>query len=189
MDRRSFILASAGALVITATACETSQSTPQEGAAKRREIDAAVDSALTRLYSDVRGSRELVQKAEGVLVFPSVFKAGFIVGGEYGEGALRVGGRTAEYYSATAGAIGLLAGAQTKSVFILFMTREALAQFRQSSGWTVGADAAVTVINVGAGGTVTAETVRDPVVGFVLTNQGLMVDVSLQGMKITPLKV
>ena len=118
--------------------------------AKRHSIDANVDSALARLYAQDPSSRELVGKARGVLVFPSIVSAGFVVGGSYGQGALRVHGRTTEYYSTAAGSVGLLAGAESKSVYLLFMTDEALDKFRASKGWTVGADASVTLVNVGA---------------------------------------
>jgi len=130
-----------------------------------------------------------VQQAKGVLVFPRVLKAGLIVGGEHGEGVLRVGGNTVDYYSATAGSLGLQAGAQEKSIFILFMTDEALSRFRASEGWQVGADASVALVNVGASGTVTTQTAQRPVLGYVLTQGGLMVDASLSGTKITKLSM
>jgi len=157
--------------------------------AKRHSIDANVDSALARLYAQDPASREMISKARGVLVFPSIVAAGFVVGGSYGEGALRVHGRTAEYYSTAAGSVGLLAGAESKSVYLLFMTDEALAKFRASKGWTVGADASVTLLNVGASASVDSKTVKQEIVGYVLTNGGLMANVSLEGTKITPISI
>jgi lipid-binding SYLF domain-containing protein len=148
-----------------------------------------VDGAIARLNQEQPGARQLMQRAQGVLVFPSVFKAGLVVGGEYGEGALRVGNQTVDYYSATAGSIGLQAGAQTKAVYILFMTQPALAQFRASNGWQVGADASVAVVNTGASGSVSNETLQQPVIGYVLTGSGLMLDASLSGTKISKLAV
>jgi lipid-binding SYLF domain-containing protein len=190
MNRRAFLTSAAAAATAGVFGCETTTSappTPQQSSAKRREIDASVDAALTRLYDQVRGSRELVQKSEGAVIFPSVFKAAVGIGGEYGEGALRVGGRTVDYYSLAAGSLGFQLGAQTKSVYILFMTRDALNQFRAGSGWQ-GADASVALMNVGAAGTISTETVKDPVVGLVLTEGGLMFDASLAGTKITKLQ-
>ncbi len=74
---------------------------------KRHTIDAGAESTLARLYTAANGSRELVGKARGVLVFPSVIAAGFGLGGQYGEGSLRVGGSTVGYYStATASTTG-----------------------------------------------------------------------------------
>ena len=98
-------------------------------------------------------------------------------------------GRTSEYYSTAAGSVGLLAGAESKSVFLLFMTDEALAKFRASNGWTVGADASVTLVNVGASARVDSATAQQAVIGYVLTKGGLMADVSLEGTKITPLSI
>jgi lipid-binding SYLF domain-containing protein len=120
-------------------------------------------------------------------VFPNIVSAGFVVGGSYGQGALRVRGRTSEYYSTAAGSVGLLAGAESKAVFLLFMTDESLEKFRASKGWTVGADASVTLVNVGASASVDNKTIQQEVVGYVLTNGGLMANLSLEGTKITPL--
>jgi lipid-binding SYLF domain-containing protein len=192
ISRRAFIAASLGTGLVAACTFTTPESeapNPQANYAKRVEIDAAANGALEQLYRLEPDSRLLVQQAKGILVFPSVFKAGFIVAGEYGEGALRVGGRTVDYYSATAGSLGLQAGAQKKAIYILFMTEPALAQFQSSSGWQVGADASVALVNIGAAGSVTSETAQRPVVGHVLTQGGLMVDVSLAGTKISKLAV
>ncbi len=153
----------------------------------RSSIDAQVDASLSKLYNTVPGSREMVSKSAGVLVFPSVVGASFGIGAEYGRGALRVDNRTESYYSTTAGSIGFQAGAQSKAVILLFNTQESLTKFRNSKGWTAGADATVAVANIGANGSVDTNTVRQPVVGFVLTNVGLEAGVSVQGAKITPI--
>jgi lipid-binding SYLF domain-containing protein len=193
INRRALIAISLGAGLIAVAGCTTTTpsdsqaSSPQTSQAKRAEIDNAAATALDQLYRQEPGSRAIVQQAKGVLVFPKVFKAGLIVGGEYGEGELRIAGRPVEYYSATAGSLGLQAGAQEKSVFILFMTDDALAKFRQSDGWQAGADASVAVVNVGAAGSATTQTAQRPVVGYVLTQGGLMVDASLNGTKISKL--
>ena len=151
----------------------------------RASIDAQVDASLSKLYQTVPGSREMVSKSAGVLVFPSVVGASLGVGAEYGRGSLRTGGRTQAYYSTTAGSIGFQAGAQSKAVIYLFNTQEALTKFRNSKGWTAGADATVAVANIGANGSVDTNTVRQPVVGFVLTNVGLEAGVSISGAKIS----
>jgi lipid-binding SYLF domain-containing protein len=174
---------------ITGCSTTTTAARGSDPIAKRHSIDANVDSALARLYAQDPASREMIGKARGVLVFPSIVAAGFVVGGSYGEGALRVHGRTAEYYSTAAGSVGLLAGAESKSVYLLFMTDEALAKFRASKGWTVGADASVTLLNVGASASVDSKTVKQEIVGYVLTNGGLMANVSLEGTKITPMSI
>src|ERR1700722_2530306 len=140
MERRSFVIGSAFSLGALVAGC-SSPSTPSEASAKRREIDASVDSALTRLYAQTPGSRELVGKSRGQLVFPNVIGAGLVVGAQSGDGSLRSGGRTVGYYRASAASFGLQAGAESKAIIILFMTQDAYNQFVASSGWTVGADA------------------------------------------------
>jgi lipid-binding SYLF domain-containing protein len=178
---------------LTLAGCTTNSNTGQEKAAgtadDRRSIDADVDSAIQRLYSTVAGSRELVAKSRGILVFPSVIQAGFIVGAQYGKGSLRVGGGTVGYYSTTSGSFGLQAGAQSKSLIFLFMTQDALDKFRNSDGWSAGADASVALVKMGANGAVDTNTATSPVEAFVLTNAGLMADVSLAGTKVTRLKM
>lgn len=154
---------------------------------QRDEINSGADATLTRLYETSPDSRALVQRAKGVLVFPSVLSASFVVGAEHGKGVLRVGGANAGYFSTTAGSIGFQAGAQSKAMVLLFMTDEALQKFRNSNGWTVGADASVAVANIGANGRIDSNTVRQPIVGFVMTNAGLMAGVSLEGAKIVKL--
>ena len=173
------------------TGCSTTPTAARgsDPIAKRHGIDSNVDNALSRLYAQDPSSREMINKARGVLVFPSIIAAGFVVGGSYGEGALRVRGRTTEYYSTAAGSVGLLAGAESKAVYLLFMTDEALAKFRASKGWTVGADASVTLVNVGASASVDTKTAQQEIVGYVLTNGGLMANVSLEGTKITPISI
>lgn len=153
----------------------------------RTAIDADVNAALSKLYNAVPGSRELVGKSAGVLVFPSVISASLGVGAEYGRGALRTGNRTQGYYSTTAGSIGWQIGAQSRAVIYVFSTQDALDKFRASKGWTVGADATVALANIGANGQVDSNTIRQPVVGYVLTNAGLEAGVALQGAKISPI--
>jgi len=155
----------------------------------RTSIDAQVDASLSKLYDSVKGSRELVAKSSGVLVFPAVVGASLGVGAEYGRGALRVNGRTQSYYSTTAGSLGFQAGAQSKAVIYLFTTQAALDKFRGSKGWTAGADATVAVATIGANGSVDTNTIRQPVVGFVLTNVGLEAGVSLSGAKISEIQL
>ncbi|PLC01472.1 twin-arginine translocation pathway signal [Variovorax sp. RO1] len=151
-------------------------------------IDAQVDASLSRLYDTVTGSRALVAGAQGVLVFPSVVGGSLGVGAEYGRGALRTAGRTQAYYSTTAGSIGFQAGAQSKAVFYVFTSKEALDKFRQSRGWTVGADATVALARYGANGVIDSSTFRQPVVAFVVTNVGLEAGASVQGAKVTEIR-
>lgn len=195
MRRRQFILTTSATLAASSlglTGCTTtspSASKASDNADKRQSINAGVDATLARLYTAVNGSHELVSKARGVLVFPSVIQAGFWIGGQYGEGALRVGGQTSGYYSTAGGSFGLQIGGQSKSIVYLFMTQDALERFRSSEGWAVGADATVAVVKVGANGNIDTSTATAPVQAFVLTNAGLMAGVSLEGTKITRLRI
>jgi lipid-binding SYLF domain-containing protein len=155
------------------------------GAASGRQIDAEVDDALHHFYRTVSGARELVQDAAGVLVFPSVIKAGFGVGGEYGEGALRRQGYTEGYYNTVSASFGFQLGAQARTVIILFMTEEALGSFRRKHGWKVGVDGSVALITVGVGGSIDSNQIKKPVIGFILDQKGLMYNLTLEGSKIT----
>lgn len=151
----------------------------------REDIDAGVDRAVALFARKVRGGDELLARARGVLVFPTVVKAGFGFGGQYGEGALLVGRRTAGYYNIAAASFGLQIGLQSRTVIILFMTDDALYRFQRVAGWNIGVDAAVTVVVVGAGGAVNINTLTDPVLGFVLDVRGLMYNLTLEGSKVT----
>lgn len=158
---------------------------PGAMAASKQEIDTRVEMALEQFYAESEVGKRLARKAEGILVFPRITKAGFIAGGEYGEGALIIDGRTAGYYSTASGSIGLQIGAQTRTQIFLFLTEAALENFRATDGWTVGVDGSVALISVGAGEDIDLKNVDAPVVGFVLNNKGLMANVSLEGTKIS----
>jgi lipid-binding SYLF domain-containing protein len=154
-------------------------------AASAEEIDARSDAVLDRLYEQSPEARTLIQRAEGVLIFPRVIKAGIGIGGEYGEGVLRIGNEVVQYYSTAAASVGFQLGAQSKAQILLFMTPKALADFRAKDGWEVGVDASVTLVRIGAGGSIDSTTTRAPVIGFVLADRGLMYDLSLAGSKIS----
>jgi lipid-binding SYLF domain-containing protein len=170
--------------------CTTTRPQDQaSSASSRTSIDAQVDASLSKLYDSVKGSRELVGKSSGVLVFPAVVGASMGVGAQYGRGALRVNGRTQAYYSTTAGSLGFQAGAQSKAIIYVFNTQAALDKFRSSKGWTAGADATVALATIGANGSIDTNTLQQPVVGFVMTNVGLEAGVSLQGAKISEIQL
>jgi lipid-binding SYLF domain-containing protein len=191
MNKRNFIIvgASTAALAVLGTGCTTTGGAAGDPAAQRQALNAQTDNALARLYREARDSEALVKQSRGVLVFPNFFSAGFIVGGASGQGVLREGGKTVSYHRMTEGSVGLLAGAQSQAVFILFMTDDSLSRFKASNGWTIGADAGVTMLTVGADANITGRTAQQPVVGFVLTNSGLMGSLSLNGSRITPLNL
>ena len=186
----TLIAASLVAASLAFAGCTTSRPHQEASpAAQRASINSGVESTLSRLYQTAPQSRDLVKRARGVLVFPDVLKGGFIVGAEYGRGALLSNGKTQAYYSSAGGSIGFQAGAQSKAVVVLFMTDEALRNFQQSQGWEIGVDATVAVANIGANGSIDSNTIRQPVMGFVMNNAGLMAGVSLDGAKINRLNL
>lgn len=154
-------------------------------AASKEKIDRRVDKALAEFREDIGGADAVLARAVGVLVFPSVKKAGIGIGGEYGEGALRVGGRTVAYYSTASASIGFQLGAQARRQIIVFLDPKALEKFRASDGWEIGVDASVAVVTLGAGGTIDTTQLNQPVVAFVFDNKGLMYNLSLEGSKIS----
>ncbi len=151
------------------------------------EIDASVTAVLDRFTKQVKGSSQLLQTAKGVLVFAGVIKAGIGVGGEYGEGALRIRGKTVAYYSIAAASIGLQLGAQKKDVIIVFLQDEALRKFQVSQGWQVGVDGSVVIVDLGADASIDTTKINQPIVGFVIGQKGLMYNLSLEGSKISKL--
>ncbi|NIR58430.1 MAG: hypothetical protein GWO02_02365 [Gammaproteobacteria bacterium] len=173
----------------TALACASMVSlltwSPAAAPASAKELDIKVDAALEQFYEQVGGGRRFVQEAEGVLVFPRVVKAGLGIGGEYGEGALRINGRTVDYYNVAGASIGFQLGAQVKTIAIVFLDAGALREFRESQGWKVGVDGSVALIELGAGGSIDTTNIQEPIVGFVFGNKGLMYNLTLEGSKFT----
>lgn len=152
-----------------------------------KEIDASADAAIERFYKQVKGAKEFAKASKGMLVMPNVIKGAFIIGGEYGQGALRIGGQSVDYYNTISGSIGFQIGGQAKDIILLFMTDEALKQFRASKGWEAGVDGNVALFTVGAGERADTTTAKDPIIGFVFDAKGLMADISLKGAKFTRL--
>ncbi|QXZ10221.1 twin-arginine translocation pathway signal [Comamonas sp. Y33R10-2] len=178
------VAVTAGAMAMTA--CTTTK--PETSSAPRADattVNTRANAALERLYQTAPGSKEMVQRAKGVLIFPSVIGGSFVVGVEHGRGVLRVGNQNRGNYSTTGASIGWQAGGQSKAVIYVFNTQEALNKFLNSDGWSVGADATVAAGKIGANGSVDTTTVNAPVTSYVLTNAGLEAGVSLQGTKIT----
>lgn len=152
-----------------------------------QQIDIEADAALKAFETKVTGGKEFLDKATGVLVFPKVYKAGIGIGGQYGEGVMRIGGKSVEYYSTAAASIGLQLGGQSRSQIIVFMAQEVLDAFRTSKGWEAGVDGSIAVIQWGAGEDLSTVEVNDPIVAFIFGNKGLMFNLSLEGSKFTKL--
>jgi lipid-binding SYLF domain-containing protein len=179
-----------GSLVVLGCALTFSVAAPPAvvEAKTAQEIDASVNAALDRFTAQVRGAREFLRAAKGVLVFANVLQAGLGIGGEYGEGALRIHGRTVAYYSLAAGSIGLQFGAQKKDIILVFLQEKALRDFQAKDGWQVGVDGSVVLVNLGAQASIDTTKYNQPIVGFVVGQRGLMYNLTLEGAKISRLR-
>jgi lipid-binding SYLF domain-containing protein len=152
-----------------------------------KEINSEVNAALELFTQQVKGGKELLNSAKGVLIIPNIVKAGLGVGGEYGEGALRIGGKTVDYYSIAAGSVGLQLGAQKTNLILVFKQNEALDKFRKSSGWKAGVDGSVAFTDVGAGKSIDTVNIKDPIVAFMFGQRGLMANATVEGAKFSKL--
>ncbi len=157
-------------------------------AATAKEIDIRVDASLEKFSRDVKGAADVLKSAKGVLVIPRVTQAGLIAGGEYGEGALRIDGKTVDYYSIAAATFGLQLGAQEKDIIVAFMDEEALKKFRSGDGWQAGLDGTVAAIDQGTEGSIDTTKTNQPIIGFVVGQRGLMVGANIEGAKFSRLK-
>jgi lipid-binding SYLF domain-containing protein len=152
-----------------------------------QEINGEVNEALKLFGQQVKGGTKFLNDSKGVLVIPNIVKAGLGVGGQYGEGALRIGGKTVDYYSIAAGSAGLQIGAQKMHLILVFTQDEALKKFRTSSGWKAGVDASVAFVDVGAEKSFDTTNIKDPIVGFLFGQKGLMAAATIEGSKFTKL--
>ena len=152
--------------------------------ASKAEIDAEIKAALDELYKTSPEAKELSAQAKGILVFPSIVKAGLVIGGAYGEGALIIDGKKVQYYNNISGSIGFQLGVEKRSEVYMFLKADALKEFRNASGWSGGGDASVAVAVWGAGGVANVESIKEPVVAFVFSPKGFMYNLTLEGSKI-----
>jgi lipid-binding SYLF domain-containing protein len=152
-------------------------------AKSKGEIDASVTAAFSRFESEIPAAKSLLDSAKAVLVMPGVIKGGFWFGGQYGEGAVFVQGEKFDYYNMMSASFGFQFGAQKKDIFLLFMDDSAFRQFRAGEGWEVGVDGSVVIIDVGTEGSIDTTKTNQAVIGFVMGQKGLMIDVSLEGTK------
>jgi lipid-binding SYLF domain-containing protein len=157
-------------------------------AATKAEIDQRVHVAMQQFYRLNPQHKELVERAKGVLVFPRITKGGIGVGGQFGEGALRVHGKNVAYYSVTSASVGLTLGLAKHKEVILFMNQEVLDKFTNSHGWSIGADTGVAVLSNGGGGTYDTQTLQRPILAFVFGEKGLIGDASLEGTKVNQIE-
>jgi len=156
-------------------------------AASAKELDSGVDEALVNFEKEVKGGKAFLESSKGMLVFPRVLTGGAGFGGEYGEGALRIGGKTVDYYSTFQGSFGLQLGGEIKTIVVVFLAEDALKRFRESEGWKAGVDGSVSLVTLGAGGAIDTNNLKDPIAAFVLGQKGLMYNLSFEGTKFTKL--
>lgn len=154
-------------------------------AASAEEIDKEVSLALEKLYAKAPAAAELSKVAKGILVFPNVVKAGLVIGGQYGNGALLVDGKTVDYYNTIAASYGLQAGAQSFGYAMFLMTDESMNYLKKSDGWEVGVGPTIVVMDEGAAKSLTTSTAKEDIYAFVFGQKGLMAGIGLQGSKIT----
>jgi lipid-binding SYLF domain-containing protein len=157
-------------------------------AADAAGIDADARAALRKLYSDTPAAKLISKKAAAVLVFPNIVKAGFIVGGQYGEGVLIRDGKTVGYYNSTAASYGLQAGIQSFGYALFLMTDSAIEYLDKSSGWEIGVGPSIVVVDAGIARTLTTTTLKSDIYAFIFNQKGLMAGLGLQGTKITKIK-
>ena len=172
----AFILAMAVVAVIN----------PRPGyTASAAELNREAAAALQTLYASEPAAKGLGAKAKGILVFPTIIKAGFIVGGQYGEGALQKGGKTVAYYNTVAASYGLQAGAQSFGYALFFMTESALKCLDKSDGWEIGTGPSIVIVDEGMAKALTTTTAKDDVYALIFGQKGLMAGIGLQGSKIS----
>src|SRR5262245_21292876 len=170
--------------VLTATAIST-VSSDMANAASASEINSKVNNALRTLYNKQPGAKALADKARGVLVFPDIVKGGVIVAGQFGDGALRKGGKTVGYYRSLAASVGFQAGAQSYGYVLFFMDDDSLTYLDKSDGWELGTGPTLVVLDKGFGKNLSTTTLKKGVYAFIFNQKGLMGGVGIQGSKIT----
>lgn len=157
---------------------------PSAQAATGAEIQRDAEAALEKLYAREPIAKDLSQKATAILVFPSIIKAGLMVGGQYGEGALLSDGKWGDYYSTAGASYGLQAGAQSYGYALFLMTPAALKQLGANDGWEIGVGPSVVVVDDAMAKTMTTTTIKDDIYAFIFDQKGLMAGLGLQGNKI-----
>lgn len=157
-------------------------------AASKEEIDAKVQESIERFYKLSSAGKQLSEKAQAMLVFPDIVKAGFIFGGEYGEGALIKKGVNDGYYNIVSGSFGWQLGVQFHSQIILFMNKEELEKFKKGNGWDAGFGGSIAVVNTGASKEFTIDTIKEPVIAFIFSEKGLMGNLTLEGSKVSKIE-
>lgn len=157
-------------------------------ASSAEEIDREADAALLSLYEQTPVAKKLADKAEAILVFPSIVKAGLVIGGQFGEGVLRKDGKSIGYYKSGGISYGLQAGAQSFGYTLFLMTKDSVDYLKESAGWEIGVGPSVVLVDEGIAKSLTTTTAKDDIYAFIFGQQGLMAGLGLQGTKITKIE-
>jgi len=175
-------------VLVLAIAAATVVSPNPATAATAAEINRDVKSALEKLYAKSSSAKTLGEKAKGILVFPGIVKGGFMVGGQFGEGALLKGGKAAAYYSTVSASYGLQIGVQKYGYALFFMSDSAMSWLDRSDGWEIGTGPSIVVMDTGAASSATTTSLQSEIYAFFFDQKGLMGGLGLQGTKITKIK-
>jgi lipid-binding SYLF domain-containing protein len=173
------------AILAIATATISTLSAGLALAASASEIDRNATQALSLLYATTPGAKALADKSKAILIFPSIVKGGFIVAGQFGDGALRKRGRTVGYYRSLSASYGFQAGAQSFGYVLFFMDEASLAYLNKSGGWELGTGPSLVVLDKGFGKNLSTTTIQKGVYAFIFNQKGLMGGIGIQGSKIT----
>jgi lipid-binding SYLF domain-containing protein len=175
-------------LAVVAFAAVALSQVPTATAGSAEQIDRDAEKALEKLYAKSESAKAMSEKAVAVLVFPGIVKGGFIVGGQYGEGALIQNGKTVGFYNTIAASYGLQAGLQKFGYALFFQSEEALKWIDRSDGWEIGVGPSIVVVDAGAAASMTSTTAQSDIYAFFFDQKGLMAGLGLQGTKITKLE-
>lgn len=176
--------------ILTATALLLPTALPLQSAeaARAADIDRDASHAIDELYAKNPVASDISKSARGILIFPSIVKAGLIFGGSYGEGCLREGGKTVGYYASASASWGLQAGAQSYGYVVFLMNQKAIDYLKNSKGWEIGVGPTVVVVNEGVAKNLSSTTLQDDAYAFIFNQQGLMAGISLEGSKVSHIK-
>ncbi len=173
------------AIALVALGSVTACSTTATSAASRADVSASSSQALNKLVRENPAAAAISRQSRAVLIFPSIVKAGLMVGGAYGEGELRRGGTTVDYYTFFTGSWGLQAGAQSYGYAVFLMNEDAVDYLERSDGWEIGVGPTVVVVNAGIAENLSSSTLQDDAYAFIFDQRGLMAGVSIEGTKVT----
>jgi lipid-binding SYLF domain-containing protein len=154
------------------------------------ELEAEAKQTQEKFQANTKGAEEIFAKAKGILVCPTIRKAGIGIGAEGGKCVLTSGSDKPLHYSTRALKAGLILGAQKHSMILVINTDEALAKFTSGEReWEFGVDVSVAVAKFGAGGDIDTTNLKADIISFLFGEKGLMGDLSWEGSSFKKLDV